>query len=267
MAWSLMAAPDCLSLATISVSQKKRVEVVEPGLVILRNFIDDEACQRIAAMAKDFGDEFYTVNKEGEKILNTGESRGRIYDAATRFPRDLIQLSNDAVSTSRAADTSMPAMQCTHVLLNLYTTSEGLVWHRDIYENDGKSDHPVVNLSIGATCVFGFKHLNTDEERTVELRSGDILLFGGPCRLIKHAVLEIKLDDAPEWMSYDPSRFSFTFRDSPEVLGREEEFKYFRVKEDLVGQEDFKVPTSSTDRKAFHGLPSYTTQQHVSMAS
>ena len=40
-------------------------------------------------------------------------------------------------------------------------------------------------------------------------------------------------------MKYSPFRFSFTFRDSPEVLGREAEFKYLKVKDDLVGQDDF----------------------------
>jgi hypothetical protein len=56
------------------------------------------------------------------------------------------------------------------------------------YENDGKSDHPVVNIIcigavIGALCCFGFKHKDDDLDRLVTLRSGDILLFGGPCRL------------------------------------------------------------------------------------
>jgi hypothetical protein len=73
------------------------------------------------------------------------------------------------------------------------------------------------------------------------LRSGDVLLFGGPCRLIKHAVLKILLDDCPEWMKKNPCRFSFTLRDSPEVLGREEN-KYFLVSEHLVGQESCPCP-------------------------
>ena len=157
-----------------------KVEVIEPGLVVLRQFIDESECERIAILAQNMGfeqgeDGFFTTDESGQRILNTGEARGRIYDRATRFPPDLIRCSNEAVALACEVDASMPEMNCTHVLLNMYTTSAGLVWHRDIYENDGRSDHPVVNLSIGASCLFGFKHEDTDEERTVALRSGDVL--------------------------------------------------------------------------------------------
>jgi hypothetical protein len=50
-------------------------------------------------------------------------------------------------------------------------------------------------------------------------------------------------DDYPVWMKDAPRRFSFTFRDAPEVLGREGEFKYFTLAKHLVGQTDFVVPT------------------------
>lgn len=56
------------------------------------------------------------------------------------------------------------------------------------------------------------------------------------------------LDDCPVWiMEDDPYRLSFTFRDSPEVMGREHEFKYFKISEDLVGQDDFEVPEHVKD--------------------
>lgn len=257
------------AFATLSkhkVGTSTQVEVIEPGLVILRQFLDDTECQRVAELAKNMGsdsgeDGFFTTDKNtGKRVLNTGEARGRIYDRARRFPPDVIQHSKNAVVTAREADVTMPGMECTHLLLNMYTTSAGLVWHRDIYENDGKSDHPVVNLSVGASCLFGFKHEDTDEDRTVVLRSGDVLLFGGSCRLIKHAVLFIDLDDCPDWMKDSPCRFSFTFRDSPEVLGREHEFKFFRVQEHLVGQETFEKPQNL---KAFRGLASQATQKRA----
>jgi alkylated DNA repair dioxygenase AlkB len=245
-----------LSLGRAQATTTSSIEVIEPGLVILRNFVGDAECEEIAQMAMEWGsqgeDGFYTTDANGQKLFNTGEKgRGRIYDAATRFPRSVTEKCDIAVQIARSADPGMPDMECTHALLNMYTTNEGLVWHRDIYENDGKSDHPVVNMCIGASCRFGFKHKDEDPDREVILRSGDILLFGGVCRLIKHAVLEILLDDCPVWMKYSPTRLSFTFRDSPEVLGREHEFKYFKVTEHLVGQDDFEVPS---DSKEFKGL-------------
>jgi alkylated DNA repair dioxygenase AlkB len=244
---------DCISslpggkLSTADAATE--IIILEPGLVLLRNFVSDEECQRLADTALLMGEEgeagFYTF-LDGTKVLNTGDNgRGRIYDAATRFGTNVTDLCPQAVEMARAVDPALPEMTCTHVLLNLYTNSDGLVWHRDIYENDGTSDHPVVNLCVGASCRFGFKHRDEDPDQEVILRSGDCLLFGGRCRLLKHAVLDVMLDDCPEWMKDSPFRLSFTFRDSPEVLGREEEFKYFKVKEHLVGQDDFQVNIDS----------------------
>ena len=229
--------------------------IIEPGLVVLRNFVSDLDCRKLAEEALEMGEEgeagFYTkTNETEEKTLNTGENRGRIYDKAVRFPSTATSICDEAVSRARSLDEEgMPTMTCTHILLNLYTTAEGLRWHRDIYENDGKSDHPVVNLCVGAACKFGVKHDDSDKERVILLRSGDVLVFGGPCRFIQHAVLEVILDDCPNWMAKSPFRLSFTFRDSPEVIGREEEFKYFRIKDDLVGQGKFECPALATDKR------------------
>lgn len=242
-----------------SNNREMGVEVVEPGLVIIRNFLSERECKHVAQHAMTLGkqgeDGFYTTNQQGEKLLNTGEDRGRIYDSVQRF-KGVLDYCNRAVKAATEVDKDMPNMECTHVLLNMYTSSEGLVWHRDIYENDGIGDFPIVNLCVGATCVFGFRHKETDPLRTIRLRSGDVLLFGGPCRLIEHAVLEVDLGDCPDWME-TPCRFSYTFRHSPEVIGREAEFKYFRVNEHLVGQETFQVPE---DRKSHRGLPDLPTQ-------
>lgn len=251
------------------------IQVIEPGLVVIRDFISDDTCQQLASMALSIGDEeqgedgFYTRGEEdGVRRLNTGENRGRIYDAITRFPNHVQEHCSEAVRIARNVDPEMPEMNCTHLLLNMYTTSEGLVWHRDIYENDGKSDHPVVNLCVGAACRFGFKHKDEDPDRVVKLRSGDCLLFGGPCRLIKHAVLEVLLDEYPIWMAENPVRFSFTYRDSPEVLGKESGFKYFRVKEHLVGQEEFdqeeQLHTNVINIRNRKGLPSQLSQSLTS---
>jgi hypothetical protein len=127
------------------------VEVIEPGLVVLRNFADDAECRRLAQLARAWGDAtspsciqpYYVRSTDGSLKLNTGESRGRIYDAATRFPADVIAHCNEAVTKAKMHDEAMPEMTCTHLLLNMYTDTTGLVWHRDIYENDGRSDHPV----------------------------------------------------------------------------------------------------------------------------
>ena len=61
----------------------------------------------------------------------------------------------------------------------------------------------------------------------------DALLFGGPCRFVKHAVLDVNLNELPAWMAVEcgaePYRLSLTFRDATSVLGREEFFRRFDV--------------------------------------
>lgn len=245
------------------------VEVLEPGLVLIRHFLSESEQKRIARNAIKWGlnDDrgFFDKDKiTGERKLNADTSRGRIYDAITNFPKWLSDFASKACDISQKADPSMPAMKCTHLLLNMYTSSTGLVWHRDIYENDGKSHNPVVNLCVGASCRFGIRHedepgVEGDTERELILRSGDVILFGGKCRFIKHSVLEVMMKECPNWMD-NPCRFSFTFRDSPEIIGREDEFRYFKINKHLIGQENFKVPTNPYE---FKGIPVQTSQMKL----
>lgn len=229
-----------------SVTVEKVIEVIEPGLVLLRRAVSTQMQLKLAEAARSWGDRtrengFYTTDdKTGEQILNAAASRGRIYDHIDHFPKWVNDLCNIAVTRAKAADACMPSMACTHLLVNYYTSSEGLQWHRDIYENDGTSDHPIVNMSIGSSCRFKFKHFDEDPDREVILMSGDILVFGGPCRYLKHTVQEVLLDDLPKSWPYGKGRFSFTFRDAPEAVGREEEFKYFKPSEHLISQEEWE---------------------------
>jgi len=230
----------------IVVMRPDSAEVIEPGLVLLHGAASPHMQLKLAASAKSWGERageggFYATDATtGARTFNAAQSRGRIYDHISRFPQWVHDLCGDSVAHARAADAGMPGMACTHLLLNYYASPEGLQWHRDIYENDGTGDHPIVNVSVGSACRFQFKHFTEDPVREVTLKSGDILLFGGPCRYIMHTVEEVLLDELPESWPYGPGRFSFTFRDAPEVVGREEEFKYFKPSENLISQEDWE---------------------------
>jgi alkylated DNA repair dioxygenase AlkB len=220
--------------------------VIEPGLVLLRGAIPEEMQLELASAAIEWGnrsgeDGFFTRDDTtGEKTFNAAGARGRIYDHISKFPDWVLTVCNDVVKQAMGADPSMPPMACTHLLLNYYTSAEGLCWHRDIYENDGAGDHPIVNISVGSACRFRVKHFDEDEEREIVLRSGDVLLFGGPCRYIKHTVQEVLLDDLPQSWPLGPGRFSFTFRDAPEIVGREDEFKYFKPSKNLISQDEWE---------------------------
>jgi hypothetical protein len=230
-----------------AVEEKKKTwnEVIEPGLVLLHGAISEQMQLELAAAAQSWGnrageDGFFTRDDvSGAQTFNAAASRGRIYDHIDRFPDWVLTVCNDMVEKAVMADPAMPSMACTHLLLNYYTSSEGLQWHRDIYENDGTGDHPIVNISIGSACRFRVKHFEEDPEREIILTSGDVLLFGGPCRYIKHTVQEVLLNELPESWPHSPGRFSFTFRDAPEAVGREEEFKYFKPSKNLISQDEW----------------------------
>ncbi len=81
-------------------------------------------------------------------------------------------------------------------LINFYDADARMGMHRD---SDEKSDAPVVSLSLGDTCVFRFG--NTESRgrpyTDVELRSGDLFVFGGPSRLAHHGVPRVHAGTAP----------------------------------------------------------------------
>ena len=72
-------------------------------------------------------------------------------------------------------------------LVNFYDQAAKMGMHQD---KDERSDAPVVSLSIGDSCVFRFG--NTEHRNRpwtdVELRSGDLFVFGGPSRFAYHGV-------------------------------------------------------------------------------
>ncbi|MGW0571671.1 alpha-ketoglutarate-dependent dioxygenase AlkB family protein [Streptomyces tauricus] len=81
-------------------------------------------------------------------------------------------------------------------LINFYDTDARMGMHRD---SDERSDAPVVSLSLGDTCVFRFGNTASRGRpyTDVELRSGDLFVFGGPARLAHHGVPRVHAGTAP----------------------------------------------------------------------
>jgi len=81
-------------------------------------------------------------------------------------------------------------------LINFYDADARMGMHRD---SDEKSDAPVVSLSLGDTCVFRFGNTGSRGRpyTDVELRSGDLFVFGGPARLAHHGVPRVHAGTAP----------------------------------------------------------------------
>jgi alkylated DNA repair protein (DNA oxidative demethylase) len=72
-------------------------------------------------------------------------------------------------------------------LVNFYEPTARMGMHQDKDEEEFAA--PVVSLSLGDTALFRYSGLERkDPTRSIKLRSGDAIVFGGPARLIYHGV-------------------------------------------------------------------------------
>ncbi|MFD5074995.1 alpha-ketoglutarate-dependent dioxygenase AlkB family protein [Streptomyces sp. NPDC058371] len=111
------------------------------------------------------------------------------------FPGRLADLGRGAVADALGPEAAAAAAYDI-ALINFYDADARMGMHRD---SDEKSAAPVVSLSLGDTCVFRF---GNTESRTrpytdVELRSGDLFVFGGPSRSAYHGVPRVHAGTAP----------------------------------------------------------------------
>ena len=234
------------------------------GLVVVRNALSLNEQVRLAETATDIGlapppRGFF----EEDGKPNSRPYRGRVFSSIRDWPDFASQWCNRALSKGIAVDPSLPSMDATHVLLLAYMSSEGVGWHRDIYENDGAKDKPIVTFNLGNACEFVFKDDHTAPKTYVTLASGDILLFGGKCRYAMHKVSRVVENSCPSALTPtldrilkrrkqidtcsrddkavgDSVRLSLTFRDAPTVVGRESEFSSFKVDEHFDKDANFR---------------------------
>lgn len=95
-------------------------------------------------------------------------------------------------------------------LVNLYEGAAKLGMHRD---SDERSRAPVVSLSLGASCTFRFGGTERSAGwQDIELRSGDLFVFGGPTRLNYHGVVALGDPGPPELAL--AGRINVTLRES-----------------------------------------------------
>ncbi|CAL9378672.1 alpha-ketoglutarate-dependent dioxygenase AlkB family protein [Streptomyces griseomycini] len=111
------------------------------------------------------------------------------------FPDRLGALAHRAVTDTLGAGTARDAAYDV-ALVNFYDGDARMGMHRD---SDEKADAPVVSLSLGDTCVFRFGNTETRTRphTDVELRSGDLFVFGGPSRFAYHGVPKVHAGTAP----------------------------------------------------------------------
>jgi alkylated DNA repair protein (DNA oxidative demethylase) len=120
-----------------------------------------------------------------------------------RMPDEFMRLALDAATAG-----GFPEFVPDACLINRYAPGARLTAHRDADEQNFAQ--PIVSVSIGLPASFAFYGLTRGGNgRTVALVDGDVLVWGGPSRLVYHAVRPLRPGQHP--LTGD-CRYNLTFR-------------------------------------------------------
>jgi len=143
---------------------------------------------RMSVAMTNCGDAGWVTDRKGYRYtpadLMTGEPWPPI-------PASFRRLARDAAT---AAD--YPGFEPDACLMNLYEPGTRLSLHRD--ENERDLTAPIVSVSLGLPAVFLFGgHQRSDRARRITLESGDVVVWGGPLRLVYHGVAPLAEGEHP----------------------------------------------------------------------
>jgi len=175
---------------------------IAPGAVLLRAAVEPIAAELVAEierlvarsplrsvmtpMGKPMSVEMTNCGKVGW----VSDRRGYRYEAKDPltggpWPRMPHLFRN--VATSMADRVGYPGFEPDACLVNRYSPGSKMGLHQDRDESD--LSQPIVSVSIGLPITFKFGGTRrTDPARSIVLRNGDVVVFGGASRLAFHGV-------------------------------------------------------------------------------
>ncbi|BET12824.1 DNA oxidative demethylase AlkB [Pandoraea sputorum] len=117
------------------------------------------------------------------------------------MPASFVSLASDASEAAGYRNFSPDAC-----LINRYTLDARLTLHQD--RDERELGAPIVSVSLGLPAVFLWGGLQRgDRTRRVRLEPGDVVVWGGPSRLVYHGIASVE-------GSFDAQavRYNLTFR-------------------------------------------------------
>jgi alkylated DNA repair protein (DNA oxidative demethylase) len=142
----------------------------------------------------------WVSDRGGYRYSSRDPLTGRDWPA---MPAEFVKLALTA-----ARDGGFPDFVPDACLINRYEAGARLTAHRDADEQNFAQ--PIVSVSIGLPASFAFHGLTRGGKgRTVPLTDGDVLVWGGPSRLVYHAVRPLKPGHHPLTGTL---RYNLTFR-------------------------------------------------------
>lgn len=205
------------------LSGLEKAEPIADGAVILRGFAEAEAprlleaIERVAARSPfrrmvtpggfqmsvamtNCGAAGWVTERSGYRYDGIDPETGRPWPA---MPEIFAALAARAAATAGFADFAPDAC-----LLNRYEPGARMSLHQDRDERD--FTQPIVSVSLGLPCRFLFGGAKrADKARRIPLESGDVVVWGGPARLVFHGVAP--LADGAHPLT-GRTRFNLTFR-------------------------------------------------------
>ncbi|KAJ0027540.1 hypothetical protein Pint_35008 [Pistacia integerrima] len=224
-----------------------RQKVLRPGMVLLKQYLSlteqIEIVKTCQELGKGPGGFYQPGYKGGGKLRLQMMCLGLDWDPQTRkyekqrrvdgcepphIPQAFNQFVQRAISDAHAlikkellinVEDILPAMSPNICIVNFYNTSGRLGLHQDRDESRESlwKGLPVVSFSIGDSAEFLYgDERDIAKSETIDLESGDVLIFGGESRHIFHAVSSIIPNSAPgfllEQSNLRPGRLNLTFR-------------------------------------------------------
>jgi alkylated DNA repair protein (DNA oxidative demethylase) len=155
---------------------------------------------RMSVAMTSCGDAGWVTDRSGYRYSPTDPMTGRPWP---EMPATFRHLAVDA-----AAAGGFPGFEPDACLINRYEPGTKLSMHRDEDERDMTA--PIVSVSLGLPAVFLFGgKRRPDRPRRIMLESGDVVVWGGPDRLVYHGIAPLAEGGDPQT---GKCRINLTFR-------------------------------------------------------
>ena len=201
---------------------------LEPGLFLFQGYLAPEDQRRVWDQCRALAEgppPIYTPAVRGGRRMSVGmlclgrhwnaltykyEERRTDFDGEPAPPIPPAFRTLAETAAARAGFRMNPDL----CIMNFYSAESRMGVHQDKDESPESIERgaPIVSISIGEAARFVVGGLTRKEPlQPVILRSGDVLVMGGPSRLRFHGVTRILPVTAPAGLG--PGRFNLTFRE------------------------------------------------------